>query len=87
MNADGTLRQTYEPRGLVVASGEDIPKGHSLRARMIVGHIEKGAIDKAKLSCSGTPAMAYSPRRWPDMFDGSPRKPPKHLVRSRRSGQ
>jgi hypothetical protein len=50
MNADGTLRQTYEPRGLVVASGEDIPKGHSLRARMIVGHIEKGAIDKAKLS-------------------------------------
>jgi hypothetical protein len=39
MNADSTLRATYYPRGLVMASGEDIPSGHSLQARMIVRKI------------------------------------------------
>jgi hypothetical protein len=30
MNPDGSLRPEYYPRGLVLYSGEDIPKGHSL---------------------------------------------------------
>jgi len=36
MNADGSLRATYFPRGLIVSTGEDIPKGQSLRGRMLV---------------------------------------------------
>jgi hypothetical protein len=50
MNADGTLRETYWPRGMIVATGEDVPKGHSLRARMVIVDVKKGEIDKEKLS-------------------------------------
>lgn len=36
MNADGSLRTPLWPRGLIVSTGEDIPRGASCRARMIV---------------------------------------------------
>lgn len=36
MNADGSLRPTYFPRGLIVATGEDIPRGQSLRGRLLI---------------------------------------------------
>lgn len=36
MNADGTQRQTLWPRGMIVSTGEDIPKGNSCRARMVI---------------------------------------------------
>jgi hypothetical protein len=36
LNADGTLRPTRAPRGLVLSTGEDVPAGHSLRARMMI---------------------------------------------------
>jgi hypothetical protein len=45
MNANTTLRDEYYPRGMVMSSGEDIPKGHSLRARLILHRVEKGDID------------------------------------------
>jgi DNA polymerase I-like protein with 3'-5' exonuclease and polymerase domains len=41
MRADGTLRPTKPPRGLILSTGEDIPRGASLRARMGVVEIEK----------------------------------------------
>ena len=50
MNADSTLRAEYYPRGLVMSSGEDVPKGHSLRARMMIHSLEKGQIDINVLS-------------------------------------
>jgi len=50
MNADGTLRLEKPPRCLVLASGEDVPPGHSLRARLLILRIEKGATDLARLS-------------------------------------
>jgi hypothetical protein len=50
MNADGSLRQTYAPRGVIAASGEDVPQGHSLRARMIIRTIDKKDIDNAVLT-------------------------------------
>jgi len=34
MRADGSLRPPKPPRGLVISTGEEIPNGHSLRARM-----------------------------------------------------
>jgi hypothetical protein len=45
MWADGTLRPQYHPRGLVVSSGEDTPRGQSLRARMLISEISPGDVD------------------------------------------
>jgi hypothetical protein len=45
MWADGTLRPQYHPRGLVVSSGEDTPRGQSLRARMLILEISPGEVD------------------------------------------
>jgi hypothetical protein len=42
MRADGSLRPTKFPRGIIVSSGEDIPKGESLRARLLIQEISKG---------------------------------------------
>jgi hypothetical protein len=36
MHADSSLRSVYYPRGLILVTGEDVPKGHSLRARLVV---------------------------------------------------
>jgi hypothetical protein len=36
MAVDGTLQPDFPPRGLVLASGEDIPAGQSLAARLLV---------------------------------------------------
>lgn len=45
MTADGKLRVTYTPRSLILTSGEDIPRGASLRARMYIIEVEKGEIN------------------------------------------
>ena len=50
MNADGSLRAEMYPRGLIVATGEDVPSGHSLRARLLVVEISPGDIDRASLT-------------------------------------
>jgi hypothetical protein len=49
MTADTSLRPEYYPRGLVAASGEDVPRGHSLRARMVIDEIGRNDIDANKL--------------------------------------
>src|SRR5262249_29022958 len=41
MRSDGSLRPTKFPRGIIVSSGEDTPKGQSLRARLLVQEICK----------------------------------------------
>lgn len=45
MAADGSLRPSKAPRGLLLSSGEDTPKGQSLRARLLV--LEVGPDDVA----------------------------------------
>ncbi|MEL7641074.1 MAG: hypothetical protein AAGU21_15660 [Solidesulfovibrio sp.] len=40
MRSGGTLRPTYYPRGLILATGEETPKGQSLRARMLVLEVQ-----------------------------------------------
>jgi len=50
MGADGKLRPTYAPRGLIVSTGEDTPRGQSLRARLIILDVGKNAIDAARLT-------------------------------------
>ena len=50
MRADGGGRPTYHSRGLIVSTGEDIPSGQSLRARMLVLELAPGDIEAVALS-------------------------------------
>ena len=45
MAADTTLRNTFFPRGLNLGTGEDIPKGQSLRSRLNLMEIKPGDVD------------------------------------------
>lgn len=36
LNADTKMRATRNPRGLIIGTGEDVPRGHSLRGRMVI---------------------------------------------------
>ncbi len=45
MRADTTLRAEYYPRGFIVSSGEDVPRGQSLRSRMLVLEVSPGDVD------------------------------------------
>lgn len=50
MRPDATLRPTRPPRGLIVSTGEDVPQGQSLRARMVVVDVGPGDMDWQKLT-------------------------------------
>ncbi len=50
MFRDGALRATYHPRGLIVSTGEDIPRGQSLRARMLTLEIGKDEVNLEALT-------------------------------------
>jgi hypothetical protein len=48
--ADGTVRPTKPPRGLIVATGEDIPRGQSLRARLATEQVGKDSVNWAGIT-------------------------------------
>ncbi|HTU19242.1 MAG TPA: DUF927 domain-containing protein [Gemmataceae bacterium] len=56
MRRDGSLAPSRSPRGLILSTGEEEPRGQSLRARLLTLEIEKadkhrkGDIDRAKLT-------------------------------------
>jgi hypothetical protein len=50
MSANGRLRPQYAPRGVVLSTGEDVPKGHSLAARLLVVDVAMGDVDRGKLT-------------------------------------
>ncbi|GAA6760940.1 hypothetical protein Thermus77923_16730 [Thermus oshimai] len=50
MRADGTLAPDRPPRGGLLITGEDLPPGHSIRARSFVLEVERGAVDLGALS-------------------------------------
>jgi hypothetical protein len=45
MKPDTLLRNTFSPRGMIVGSGEDMPPGESLQARIFNVPMKKGDID------------------------------------------
>lgn len=45
MRSDGSLRPPKPPRGLILATGEDIPKGQSLQARLIILEMSPGMVN------------------------------------------
>lgn len=49
-NSDLTGRPAYHPRGLVIATGEDNPRGASLLGRLLVIEMKRGDVDLDTLS-------------------------------------
>ena len=45
LNPDGSPQPVYYPRGVIISSGEDVPRGHSLRARMWVVELSRGMVN------------------------------------------
>lgn len=50
LKGDGTQRPARPPRGLILITGEDIPRGESLRARILIQEIADGDIDLGLLT-------------------------------------
>ena len=49
-NADGTPRVEKAPRGTIICTGEEVPSGHSLRARLFIVEMMKGQLDLDRLT-------------------------------------
>ncbi len=66
MRADSSLRPPKIPRGVVGSTGEDVPRGQSVRARLLIADVGVGAVDFDKLTeaqelaAAGLPAMAMA---------------------------
>jgi hypothetical protein len=58
MRHDGSLRPDRFPRGLILATGEDMPSGQSLRARVLFLEVGKGNVRKADLDAYQADAAA-----------------------------
>lgn len=58
LRRDGTHRPAKPPRSQVMATGEDIPPGESLRGRLITVTVEPGAIDTTRLTEAQTRGAA-----------------------------
>jgi hypothetical protein len=50
LRSDATQRRARPPRGLIISTGEDVPPGQSLRARLLVIPIALGDVDLEKLT-------------------------------------
>jgi Domain of unknown function (DUF3854) len=50
LDSTAKLREPKPPRGLVLSTGEEFPRGHSIRARMLILELSKGSIRPEKLS-------------------------------------
>ncbi len=50
MRPDGSRRPEYFPRGIVLSSGEDVPRGESLRSRGLFLEVSRGQVDLARLT-------------------------------------
>lgn len=58
MRPDGSLRPAKPPRGIMLATGEELPRGQSVHARLLNIEIGAGAIDAEKLSACQANAAA-----------------------------
>jgi hypothetical protein len=50
MRADATLRPPKPPRGQILSTGEDLPRGHSITARLGVLDVSRGTVKLPRLS-------------------------------------
>ena len=50
MSADSSQRPERAPRGLILSTGEDVPNGQSLRARLVITEFPKEQMNWPKLT-------------------------------------
>jgi hypothetical protein len=50
MSMDGKIRQGRKPRGVILSTGEEIPRGESIRARVLIVEVEPGSIESEALT-------------------------------------
>ena len=50
LDSTANLRETKPPRALILSTGEDIPRGQSVRARLLILELPKGGIDVSVLT-------------------------------------
>jgi Bifunctional DNA primase/polymerase, N-terminal len=50
MNADASLRPEMYPRGMLLGTGEDVPRGYSLRVRMVLLEVAADEVDLERLT-------------------------------------
>jgi hypothetical protein len=50
MVGNGRLQQAHPPRALLLATGEEVPQGQSIRARLLIVEVALGEVDRATLS-------------------------------------
>jgi hypothetical protein len=58
MRSDGTLRPTRNPRGIIVSTGEDRPRGQSIQARLCILEVARGDISQPRLTACQRDATA-----------------------------
>jgi hypothetical protein len=58
MRADGSLRPPRPSRALLMCTGELVPRGQSLRARMLVCEVGPGQVDQQRLTTAQADAAA-----------------------------
>jgi len=57
--SDLSLRTTYRPRGLVISTGEQMPDGQSITARMYTVEVRPGDVDLGRLTTAQAEAGRY----------------------------
>ncbi|MDI6894843.1 MAG: primase C-terminal domain-containing protein [Bacillota bacterium] len=50
LRPDATARPVYYPRGIIISSGEDLPRGHSLRPRTWIVEVSPTDVDAGRLT-------------------------------------
>jgi hypothetical protein len=55
---DGSVRAAKPPRGTILSTGEDVPRGQSLRARLLVLELSPGQLDWDRLTAAQRDAAA-----------------------------
>jgi hypothetical protein len=50
LDSAAKLREAKPPRGLILSTGEEIPRGHSIRARLLILELSRGDIAARKLT-------------------------------------
>jgi Domain of unknown function (DUF3854) len=50
LDSSARLREPKPPRALILSTGEDIPRGQSVRARLLILELSRGSINAARLS-------------------------------------
>lgn len=89
LNPDLSQRATHPPRCLVLSTGEQLPDGQSITARMYTVEMSPGDVDMEKLTAAQTEAERYPHAmagylKWvAEQWDGLTNELPRHQVEQR----